>query len=105
MSKPSESFEYLQLYKKEIADGKYIVGQWMRLNLELVTKTLDEKECFYDPTKAQNAIDFIEKYLRFVQGRDALFKLETWQKYITACIFGLVDSDGSRHFTEFVWVC
>lgn len=97
-------FDWLETYEEEIRKGKYKIGKWMRLNLEYVHHILDTGECRYDPVKGNKAIGFIEKHLRFVEGKNTNFKLETWQKYITACIFGLVDDDGARHFTEFVLI-
>lgn len=104
-SSRSAEFGYLQTYKKAVKDGQYILGKWMTLNLEYVKKGLDAGEFFYDEQKATNAIRFIEKYLQFVEGIEGPFLLQIWQKYIIACIFGLVDEGGERHFTEFVFVC
>lgn len=98
------NFDWLLQYEKEIADGKYKIGKWMKLNLEYVRHVIETGECQYDPVKAGKAIGFIERHLRFVEGRSSKFKLETWQKYIVSCIFGLVEEDGSRHFTEIVLI-
>ncbi|WP_289683757.1 terminase large subunit [Faecalibaculum rodentium] len=101
---PLEEFTYLQEFKQDIADGKYVIGQWMQLNIQYVEKCLTEGVCFYDPLKAEVKIRFIETQCRYVEGRSGPFLLETWQKYIVACIFGLVDDDGYRHFTEIVLI-
>lgn len=104
LSSNPEDFEYLQRYKQEVASGKYNLGKWMRLNFKLVEKGLKEKQYYYDAEKADKAIKFIQTQCCYVEGRSGSFVLETWQKYIVACIFGLVDDDGYRHFTEFVWI-
>lgn len=99
-----DEFTYLQEFKQDIADGKYVLGQWMQLNIQYVEKCLSEGKCLYDPLKAEKKIRFIETQCRYVEGRSGPFLLESWQKYIVACIFGLVDEDGFRHFTEIVLI-
>lgn len=99
-----DEFTYLQEFKQGIADGKYVLGQWMQLNIQYVEKCLSEGKCLYDPLKAEKKIRFIETQCRYVEGRSGPFLLESWQKYIVACIFGLVDEDGFRHFTEIVLI-
>lgn len=99
-----DDFSYLQDYKQEIATGKYVIGQWMKLTIEYVEKCLTEGKCLYDPIKADKKIRFVETQCRYVEGRSGPFLLETWQKFIVACIFGLVDDDGYRHFTEIVLI-
>ncbi len=99
-----DEFTYLQEFKQDIADGKYVLGQWMQLNIQYVEKCLSEGKCLYDPLKAEKKIRFIQTQCRYVEGRSGPFLLESWQKYIVACIFGLVDEDGFRHFTEIVLI-
>lgn len=99
-----DEFTYLQDFKQDVADGKYVLGQWMQLNIQYVEKCLSEGKCLYDPLKAEKKIRFIETQCRYVEGRSGPFLLESWQKYIVACIFGLVDEDGFRHFTEIVLI-
>ncbi len=104
LSSKCEDFTYLQDFKRDVENGRYRLGKWMLLNLEFVEWVLDSGQCLYDSEKADKAIRFIETQCRYVEGRSGPFILETWQKYITACIFGLVDDDGYRHFTEFVLI-
>lgn len=37
-------FEYLEAYKKEIENGRYVIGKWMEKNLELIEEGLKEKK-------------------------------------------------------------
>lgn len=76
----------------------------MKLNLEYVENAITSGQCYYDNEKADKAIAFMQSQCQYVEGRSGPFILENWQKYITACIFGLVDDDGYRHFTEFVLI-
>ena len=99
-----EEFPELQQYKQDIGQGKYVIGNWMKLNLQFVEDGLKEKKWFYCPEKAQMAINFIESQVVFVAHRSGHFILENWQKYIIACIYGLVDEDFNRHFSKIVWI-
>lgn len=103
LSDPLE-FTELQDYKAEIESGKYTIGHWMQLNLEYVTRGLEEGRYYYCPQKARNAIQFIQTQVQFVADKSGLFILETWQKYLVACIYGLVNKDGNRHFSEIVLI-
>lgn len=69
---------------------------------ETIIRELEEKHIEYNPKKANKAINFIETQCRHSEGRLApgLLKLELWQKALIACIFGLVDHNGLRHFRE-----
>lgn len=97
-------FPYLIEYKKKSDSGEITLGRWMKLNLEYVERGLKEGRFFYDSEKAEKKIRFIENQINFVEGRSGLFKLELWQKYFVASMFGLVDEDGLRHFQEFVLI-
>lgn len=98
-------FPYLEDYEQAVADGKYVLSKKMEQNFALVKRYLNQGVCFYDHDKATKAISFIEHKLRFVEGKAGRFKLEIWQKYFIACIFGLLDSEGNRQFSEFVLIC
>lgn len=97
-----DDFTEYQEYVQEIGSGRYLLGEWMQKNLDLIERLFENGEVYYNPEKAAKSIGFIEKYVRFVEGKAGFFKLESWQKYITACIFGIVDKDNCRVFTEVV---
>lgn len=102
LSTNPEDFKELQVYKEDIANGKYTIGKWMKLNLEYVEKGLKKGSFYYCKEKAQNVIRFIETQVEFVADKSGPFILENWQKYLVACIYGLVNEDGNRHFSEIV---
>lgn len=94
--------QYLDEYKKAIADGTaQPIGQWMQKNFEYVENGLKEGRFFYDHKKAKLKIEYIQHFCPHVKGFSGVVKLEPWQKYLIACIFGLVDAEGKRQFTEF----
>lgn len=96
--------KYLDLYKKEIAEGRAVIGKWMQLNLDMIECGLEEGRFFYDEKKADLAIVFIERFCHHVEGKTSLITLEPWQKYFLACVFGIVDENGKRQFREVVLV-
>lgn len=98
----SDEFTYLKEYKKNIESGKDIVGRWIKLNIKYVENGLENNLFFYDAEKANKAIQFIETFCHHVEGSTSLIKLEVWQKYFIACVYGLVDENGNRHFREIV---
>lgn len=93
---------YILQYYQKIKDGSITVGRWVRLLYEYIIHGLEQKDFCYDQKKAHRAISFIETQCRHSEGRLApgLLKLELWQKALVACIFGIVDKNGLRHFRE-----
>ena len=91
-------------YYQAIVSGAVVVGQWVRMLYAMVIKSLEDHEYSYDARKAARAIRFIESFCRHHEGSLApgKIRLELWQKAFIACLFGLVDDDGSRHFREVV---
>ena len=89
-------------YYQAIKDGTEQAGRWIHLLYEMIIKGLQEKKYFYDNKKAHRAIAFVETFCRHHEGELApqLIKLELWQKALTACIFGVMDSKGRRAFVE-----
>jgi len=89
-------------YYQMIEDGSVTVGHWIRLLYERIIADLEEKKYFFDQKKANKAIRFFEKFCHHSKGRLApqLVKLETWQKALISCIFGLVDENGIRVYRE-----
>ena len=97
---------YIWAYYQDIKDGSVVVGRWVRLLYEYIVRGLEEKQFFYDPKKANAAIDWIEKHCFHTEGPLAPgpFVLELWQKALVACMFGIVDENGRRQFREVVLI-
>ena len=94
-------------YWNEIDSGGVNVGKWIRLLYEVILQGLSEKRWFYDHHLAQNAIDFIERYCHHYKGKLApqRIKLSLWQRAAISLIFGIVDIEGRRQFTQVFWLC
>lgn len=93
-------------YYQAINDGSINVGKWIRLLYEVIMQGLQDKRWFYDHKKARNAIGFLERFCHHNKGPLApgRLKLELWQRASISLIFGIVDADGFRQFTEVFWV-
>jgi len=101
MNKPAAENWILRYYQM-IEDGSVTVGHWIRALYERIIADLEEKKYFFDQKKANKAIRFFEKFCHHSKGKLApqLVKLETWQKALISCIFGLVDESGNRQYRE-----
>ena len=101
MNKPAAENWILRYYQM-IEDGSVTVGHWIRALYERIIADLEEKKYFFDQKKANKAIRFFEKFCHHSKGKLApqLVKLETWQKALISCIFGLVDENGIRVYRE-----
>lgn len=93
--------KYLDEYKERILSGEDVVGKWMLLNLQYVEKGLANGDFFYDSKRAELKIQYIENFCSHVEGKTSKLILEPWEKYYIACMFGLVDKNGTRQFKEF----
>ena len=93
-------------YWNEIDSGGVNVGKWIRLLYEVILQGLEEKRWFYDHRLAMNAVTFIERYCHHYKGKLAprRIRLSLWEKAAISLIFGIVDAQGRRQFTEVFWL-
>lgn len=89
-------------YYQAILDGTEVVGQWIRMLYKRIVDGLEAGSWYFDEGKANNAIRFVEKYVRHNKGPMAprILKLELWEKALLSLIFGIVDAEGRRQFKE-----
>lgn len=97
---------YIYAYYQVIHDGTEIVGLWIRLLYDLIVAGLEDGSYHFDPKKANNAIRFVEKYVKHNKGKlgGHTLKLQLWQKAALSVIFGIVDENGKRQFREIFMV-
>ena len=103
MNKKAPAAEnWILRYYQMIEDGSVTVGHWIRLLYERIISDLEAKVYYFDQKKANKAIRFFEAFCHHSKGKLApqLVKLETWQKALISCIFGLVDEKGVRVYRE-----
>ena len=94
---------YIYEYYQQIVEGTVHVGKWIHLIYEYIVQGLDEKRFVFDQKKANDAIEWIETHSFHVEGVLAPnnFLLETWEKAMISCMFGILDaSTGNRQFRE-----
>ena len=93
-------------YYQGIRDGSIVVGKWIRLLYETLVDGLEQKRWFFDQRRASNAIRFIEKFCHHYKGQLApsRIRLSLWQRAALSAMFGIVDADGIRQFTECMFV-
>ena len=97
---------YILQYYQQIQEGTVTVGNWIRTWYEIVVHGLEEKRWTFDQKKANEVINFIERYCHHHEGPLApgLMKLEVWQKAFLSVVYGIMDKTGHRQFTEIVLV-
>ena len=95
----------IQEYWDEIQTGGVVVGKWIRLLYEVIIRGLTEGRWFYSEKLALNAIGFIERYCHHYKGVLApkRLKLSLWQRAAISIIFGIVDAEGKRQFSQVFW--
>ena len=93
-------------YYQGIQDGSIVVGKWIRKLYETIMDGLEKKEWSFDQRRANAAINFIEKYCHHYKGEKApdRIQLSLWQRAAISIMFGIVDHDGIRQFTECMFV-
>lgn len=92
-------------YYQAIQDGSENVGKWIRLLYEMILDGLQDKSWFYDSVRAWNAIRFMQRYCHHNKGPLAPQRIvfDLWQRASLSLIFGIVDGDGKRQWTEVLW--
>jgi len=105
MQKKSKD-NWILAYYQQIKNGSIAVGRWVDLMVEYLVNGIQKKEFFYDPVKANAAVDWIEENAFHTEGELAPgpLKLELWQKCFLSALFGIVNEDGRRQFREAILV-
>lgn len=97
---------WILAYYQAIMDGRETVGAYIRKWYTIIVHGLESKRYTLDTHRAQQCINFIERYCHHHEGPLApgLIKLELWQKALLSVVFGIFDKKGDRQFTEIVLV-
>lgn len=93
-------------YYQAIREGSITTGKWIKTLYEVIVDGLEEKRWFFDQRKANNAIRFMEKFCHHNKGPLApqRIRLSLWERANISAIFGIVDAEGMRQFTEVLWL-
>ena len=96
-----QAHNYIFEYHDAITSGRIRAGKWIKAIYKILVEGIKNGEWVFDQKKANKAIKFIENYCHHSEGRNALLKLELWQKAIVSAIFGILDKNtGYRQFRE-----
>lgn len=104
--KTATADNYILAYYQGIKNGSETVGRWIELLYEYIIAGLEAKSFFFDQKKANAAIEWIETHCFHTEGPLAPgpLLLALWQKALVSCMFGIVDKDGARQFSEVVLI-
>jgi len=96
-------------YWNKIESGEVVVGiKVKRVYKKLVDDIHDQDSVYeYSPDRANQAIDFVEKYCKHSKGElgGKSFILELWQKAMTAALFGFIHkTEETRKYREFILI-
>lgn len=95
-------------YWELIESGKEVVSQKIYKTYKKVVFDLtnNSSEYFYSHARANHIIEFIENFCRHSKGKmgGKPVILELWEKAMLATIFGFVDIDGNRKYSEAVLI-
>ena len=98
----TDSTNYILAYHQAIQNGSVLVGKKIKQLYETIVDGVESGRWFFDVKKANNSLAFIERFCHHNKGPLApqRIKLQLWQKAMLSCIFGIVDAEGKRQFTE-----
>ena len=104
--KSADNQNWILSYYQSIKNGSETVSKWIVLLYEYIIKGLESKSFYFDQKKANDAIEWIESHCFHTEGPLAPgpLLLAVWQKALISCIFGLVNAEGIRQFSEVVLV-
>ncbi len=97
---------YILTYYQGIQDGSITVGKWVRMLYDVLIDGFENKRWYFNQRRANSAIGFIERYCHHYKGALApgRITLSLWQKAALSAMFGIVDDEGVRQFTECLFV-
>ncbi|MEG0165855.1 terminase large subunit [Anaerorhabdus sp.] len=98
---------YIKEYWKLIDSGKEVVSKKIYKTYKYLNYCIDHQDKYsFSNKRAHHAIDFIEKYCKHSKGKmgGQPFKLELFQKAMISAIFGFVDINGNRQYTEAIFI-
>lgn len=98
----TDSTNYILAYHQAIQNGSVLVGKKIKQLYETIVDGVKSERWFFDAKKANNSLAFIERFCHHNKGPLApqRIKLQLWQRAMLSCIFGIVDAEGKRQFTE-----
>lgn len=92
-------------YWGEIHNGGIVAGKWVTMAYDVLMQGISEKRWFFDERLADNAVGFIHRFCHHYKGQLAPKRivLDLWERAGVSAIFGIVDGEGKRQFTQVFW--
>ncbi|WP_313894688.1 terminase TerL endonuclease subunit [Psychrobacillus sp.] len=96
-------------YWDQIKSNKVIVGEKIRRVYKKLIDDINDANSVYEysPERANHAIEFVENFTKHSKGEmgGKPFKLELWQKAMTAALFGFIHkTEETRKYREFILI-
>ena len=81
------------------------MGKWIRMLYDVLMQGTSEMRWFFDERLADNATGFIERFCHHYKGQLAprRIRLDLWERAGISAIFGIVDAEGKRQFSQVFW--
>ena len=97
---------YIIDYYTQIQDGKILVPDSVKRQYEILAHNAEHPGKYHlDLDISGRHIDFIEKFCKQSQGvMGAPLKLELFQKAAIQAIFGFLDKNGNRQYSQVLWI-
>ena len=97
---------YIYAYYQQIKNGSVVVNRWISAIYEYLIAGIESAAFYFDQRKANAAVEWIEAHCFHTEGPLAPgpLKLELWQKAMISAIYGIVNKDGLRQFSEILLV-
>ena len=90
-------------YARSVIDGETDACRLVKLACKRFIADLARKDLTFDPDKVEKVCAFAE-LMPHVKGKWSqkreLIKLQDWQVFILACLFGFIDAEGRRRFRQ-----
>ena len=95
----------IEEYWNEIRTGGVVVNKWIRMLYDVLMQGISECRWFYDDRLADNAVNFIQRFCHHYKGQLAprRIRLDLWERAGISDIFGIVDAEGKRQFSQVFW--
>lgn len=98
-----KKYNYIRRYWKQIEAGKIEVSEKVLATMKMLMAIVEgkDKKYHFDAVKANRPIYFIETFCKQSKGAVGQpLKLELFEKAIIQAIYGIVDKQGNRRFSE-----
>lgn len=101
-----EQDNHIYAYYQRIKNGSVVVNRWIAAIYEYLIAGIESGEFYFDQHKANAAVEWIEAHCFHTEGPLAPgpLKLELWQKAFISAVYGIVNKDGLRQFSEILLV-